>query len=102
MTRLFALIATLLSATLALGGPPTAGAGSVSVQLIALNDFHGNLEPPAAANGRFNSTEAGGAEYLATDLKHALSQNPNSSIVAAGDLVGASPLVSALFHDEPT
>jgi 5'-nucleotidase len=75
---------------------------SITVQLLAINDFHGNLEPPAGANGLIGRTPAGGAEYLATHLKNAIARNPNSIIVAAGDLIGASPLVSALFHDEPT
>jgi 5'-nucleotidase len=76
--------------------------GPVSVQLIAINDFHGNLEPPIGSNGLIGRTPAGGAEYLATHLKNDIARNPNSIIVAAGDLIGASPLVSALFHDEPT
>ena len=75
---------------------------SITVQLLAINDFHGNLEPPTGSNGLIGRTPAGGAEYLATHLKNAIARNPNSIIVAAGDLIGASPLVSALFHDEPT
>ena len=75
---------------------------SITVQLLAINDFHGNLEPPTGSNGLIDRTPAGGAEYLATHLKNAIARNPNSIIVAAGDLIGASPLVSALFHDEPT
>ena len=76
--------------------------GTVTVQLLAINDFHGNLNPPTGANGLIGRRAAGGAEYLATHLKNAVARNPNSIIVAAGDLIGASPLVSALFHDEPT
>ena len=38
------------------------------------------------------------AGYVA-DLK---SKNPNNVVVSAGDLIGASPLISALFHDEGT
>ncbi len=72
------------------------------MQLLAINDFHGHLEPPEGSNGRIGSTPAGGSEYLATHLARAVAQNPNSIVVAAGDLVGASPLLSALFHDEPT
>src|SRR5436190_19085570 len=75
---------------------------SITVQLLAINDFHGNLEPPTGSNGLIGRTPAGGAEYLATHLKNAIARNPNTIIVAAGDLIGASPLVSALFHDEPT
>jgi 5'-nucleotidase len=77
-------------------------AASVTVQLLAINDFHGNLEPPTGSNGLIGRTPAGGAEYLATHLKNAIARNPNAIVVAAGDLIGASPLVSALFHDEPT
>lgn len=76
--------------------------GSVTVQLLAFNDFHGHLEPPSASNGHINAIPAGGAEYLATHLKNAIAENPNSIVVSAGDLIGASPLVSSLFHDEPT
>lgn len=71
------------------------------MQLLAINDFHGNLEPPSGSNGRINASAAGGAEYLATHLANDIAQNPNSVVVAAGDLVGASPFVSSLFHDEP-
>src|SRR4051795_8294330 len=74
----------------------------VKLDLLAINDFHGNLEPPTGSSGRINNTNAGGAEYLATHLKNDVAQNPNSLVVAGGDLIGASPLLSGLFHDEPT
>ena len=46
---------------------------------------------------------AGGAEYLATHINDAASSaDPNTLVVAPGDHIGASPLVSGLFHDEPT
>jgi 5'-nucleotidase len=47
-------------------------------------------------------TPAGGAEYLATHIDALRDQNPNTLVVSAGDNIGASPLVSGLFHDEPT
>lgn len=77
------------------------------VQLLAFNDFHGNLEPPAGSSGRIAvsptaNVDAGGVEYLATHVKQLREQNSNTITVAAGDLIGASPLTSALFHDEPT
>jgi 5'-nucleotidase len=84
---------------------------TVDVQLLSFNDFHGNLQPPAGSSGEVSeqkpdgSTEkvaAGGAEYLATSLRKARKGNPYSVTAAAGDLVGASPLISGLFHDEPT
>jgi 5'-nucleotidase len=83
--------------------PPQAPANGVrdtQVQILAINDFHGNLEdgPGLMTNG----APSGGAEYLATHIRDLKAQNPNSVVVSAGDLIGASPLLSALFHDEPT
>jgi 5'-nucleotidase len=78
------------------------GKASVSVQLLAINDFHGNLEPPSGSSGRINGVDAGGSEYLATHLINDIQKNPNSLVIGAGDLIGASPLLSGLFHDEPT
>ena len=78
---------------------------SVPVQILAFNDFHGNLLPPG---GTVTTDEgapvpAGGIEYLATLVDRLRAGNPrNTAVVTAGDLIGASPLLSALFHDEPT
>jgi 5'-nucleotidase len=98
----FLIAAALLP--IALAGRQTAkpAADAVTVQLLAINDFHGNLEPPSGSNGVVNAIPAGGAPYLATHLKHAVAQNPNSIIVSAGDVIGASPLTSSLSHDEAT
>ncbi|WP_051399837.1 bifunctional metallophosphatase/5'-nucleotidase [Haloechinothrix halophila] len=74
----------------------------VEVQILGLNDFHGHLEPPGGFGGRVGSVDAGGAEYLATHIAELETTNANSIVVSAGDLIGASPLLSALFHDEPT
>jgi 5'-nucleotidase len=89
---------------LASAKPPTGPAAQkfVKVQILALNDFHGNLEPPTGSGGRIGSTNAGGVEYLATHVRNLRATNPNTLFVSAGDLVGATPLISALFHDEPT
>ncbi len=76
--------------------------GTVDVQILAVNDFHGNLEPPAGSSGRIGTINAGGAEYLATHIANLRATNPNTVVVSAGDMIGASPLLSALFHDEPT
>jgi 5'-nucleotidase len=100
--RRLLLPVALLSVPLALAQPPRGDETAVAVQILAFNDFHGNLEPPTGGNGRIGQDVAGGAEYLATHLTRAVEQQPNSIIVAAGDLVGASPLISGLFHDEPT
>ncbi|MGE3688590.1 MAG: bifunctional UDP-sugar hydrolase/5'-nucleotidase [Acidimicrobiia bacterium] len=76
---------------------------TVDIQILAINDFHGNLQPPAGSSGRVGTVNAGGAEYLATHVKTHEAANPkNTIVVSAGDLIGASPLLSGLFHDEPT
>ncbi len=107
----------LLSTTAPASAAPSAAAAGpkpVDVQLLALNDFHGNLEPPSGSSGRVQTgvdsagnavtVDAGGIEYLDTELRTlAEQQKKNNTItVAAGDLIGASPLLSAAFHDEPT
>ena len=58
-------------------------AATAQVQLLAVNDFHGNLEAPSGSSGLVNTTTAGGAEYLATHLKQDVAQKPNSLVVAA-------------------
>jgi 5'-nucleotidase len=69
------------------------------IQLLGVNDFHGNLEPPRQVDGR----TVGGAAYLASYLNEYEAENPKRTItVHAGDLVGATPLISSYFHDEPT
>ncbi|WP_055628236.1 bifunctional metallophosphatase/5'-nucleotidase [Streptomyces hirsutus] len=81
------------------------------VQLLSFNDLHGNLEPPTGSSGRVThlhedgtteNIDAGGVEYLATHLREARKGNRYSVTAAGGDMVGASPLISGLFHDEPT
>ena len=93
----------------------------MDVQILSFNDFHGNLEPPSGSSGRIVTDhklgtdaktgatiavdvtqDAGGVEYLATHLKEAREGHKNTLTVAAGDIIGASPLLSAAFHDEPT
>ena len=80
----------------------SSAAQAVTVQLLAINDLHGNLEPRSGPSASIEGVPAGGVEYLATHLARDAAENPNTLIVAAGDLIGASPLLSALFHDEPT
>lgn len=74
----------------------------VDVHVLAFNDFHGHLDPPDGANGRIGTTDAGGVEYLASHLKQLRAVHPNTITVSAGDNIGASPLLSGMFHDEPT
>jgi 5'-nucleotidase len=70
---------------------------TVELQILAINDFHGNI---ATSSGSFGGT--GRADYLAANIAAAEAGADNSIFVSAGDLIGASPLLSALFHDEPT
>ncbi len=79
-------------------------AKSITVKIIAFNDFHGYLQSPGKmpADAQSPAVPAGGADALASYVKSLTAENPNHVVVAAGDLIGASPLVSALFHDEPT
>jgi len=93
--------------------PPSraeAQAAPVDLRILAINDFHGYLQPPPGGiriadpgdKSKKIAVEAGGAEQMATLVKQ-LRQGANNAIfVAAGDLIGASPFLSALFHDEPT
>lgn len=89
---------------------PAVRAQNVPVRIIGINDFHGHLEPGddtiAVANptdpSRTIPLRSGGASYLATRIAQLRAEQPNHVVVSAGDLVGASPLTSALFQDEPT
>ena len=99
----------LLGCCLALACLDLALAAEATVKIIGFNDFHGNLESPgsfgvqAAGSGTaILDTEAGGADMLAAYVAGLKQENPYSVLVSAGDLIGASPLISALFHDEPT
>ena len=90
--------------------PLAASAQNVALRIIAINDFHGHLEPAdntiavsdPANPERTVPLRAGGAAFLAARINQLKAEQPRHVIVSAGDLVGASPLTSALFHDEPT
>jgi 5'-nucleotidase len=110
-------------------GGTEAGLPPINVEILAFNDFHGNLRPPSPSNGvllaKANDPIAqdagipveagtgdaggyslalftGGAAYFASHVASLRAQNPNNLLVSAGDLTGASPLISALYDDEPT
>ncbi|WBB74027.1 bifunctional metallophosphatase/5'-nucleotidase [Micromonospora sp. WMMD1128] len=103
---LAALTATAFTAVAVHPDQAEAHSKPVDVQLLAINDLHGNLEPPTGSSGTIDGQTAGGVEYLASHLKAmraaAKKQGKGTVTVAAGDLIGASPLLSAAFHDEPT
>jgi 5'-nucleotidase len=85
-------------------------AAPVELRILAINDFHGNLRPPPGGiriadpddPTKKIAVAAGGAEYMATLVKQLRAGKNNTIFVAAGDLIGASPFLSAMFHDEPT
>ncbi|MCP9223529.1 bifunctional metallophosphatase/5'-nucleotidase [Erythrobacter sp. LQ02-29] len=87
---------------------PTDTSATTDVQLLALNDFHGNLEAPQSAlryrdaNGLEQNTVLGGGAQMATRLEQLRQGHKQTITVAAGDLIGASPLISAYYLDEPT
>lgn len=75
----------------------------IELQVIAINDFHGNIEPPATAiDVGGQQRNLGGAAYLATKVQGLRRAGLPTITVSAGDLIGASPLTSAYFLDEPT
>lgn len=102
-------VATTGAAGGARAGADGAGA-TVRLRLLAFNDFHGQLEPGGwtlrlrdpADPARTLTVGAGGAAYFATLVRRLRAEAPHAIVVSAGDLVGASPLASALFRDEPT
>ena len=79
----------------------------VEVGIVAINDFHGALEPPrqyvTAPNGQGGTVAvpAGGAAWLASAVDSVRAKYPNHVTVAAGDLISASPLTSSIYLDEP-
>ena len=87
-----------------------AASATVDVKIIAFNDFHGNLRTPSlrvavpdasqSTGMRFES--AGGIEQFSALVQTLKAKNKNFAVVSAGDMVGATPLLSALFRDEPT
>jgi len=97
-------------ALLAASPAPAQSQSPVELRILAINDFHGNLRPPPGGiritdpddKAKKISVPAGGAEYMATLVKQLREGHANTIFVAAGDLIGASPLLSGLFHDEPT
>lgn len=112
-------VSSLLFVGSALAAPPETRSkprNTIKVRVIAFNDFHGNID---GANLTLRSdadgiclrnpsgqcaagVPAGGVDYMAGLVKQLKARASNNVVVSAGDLIGASPLNSSLFHDEPT
>jgi len=106
MRKLFAASAAFLAAACTTI-PQRQAAVPVEVQILAFNDFHGNLETPppvvvTEADGTKHKIVSGGAAHLAAALSGLRAGHPNTVTVSAGDTIGASPLISANYLDEPT
>ncbi len=108
MRQIFIVAALLaVSGCATTQGIPTT-AEPVDVRIIGFNDFHGALDPPKAATEFTNAAgdkirvPSGGVAYLASAVDSLKAGQSNTVVVAAGDLIGASPLSSSLFLDEPS
>ena len=107
MRRTLPMLVTLLTC---LASTHAQAADRVPLRILAINDLHGNLEPPPGGiriddptnKDRKIRVNAGGVEHMATLVKQLRADHKNAIFVAAGDLIGASPFLSAMFHDEPT
>ena len=107
----FAAFAACALAALLTGCATPVAPEPVKVRLIALNDLHGNLEttaglslpwPDPANRERALRLNAGGAAPLAGLLAALRAGAPNSLVLHGGDLIGGTPLISALFLHEST
>src|SRR5216684_1587469 len=106
-----AILATaLMLNALASRADSQTSAPPVELRILAINDFHGNLLPPTGGIRIADPDDktkkivvpAGGAEHMATLVRQLRQGTKNTIFVAAGDLIGASPFLSAMFHDEPS
>ena len=117
MKRILSIVAVALLVAACAQVPPVAtppatpqASATVEVKIIAFNDFHGNLKTPSlrvpvpdptqSTGIRFDP--AGGVEQFSALVQSLKAKNRNVAVVSAGDMVGATPLLSALFNDEPT
>ncbi|WP_373717289.1 bifunctional UDP-sugar hydrolase/5'-nucleotidase [Roseateles sp.] len=104
--------AIVLATALLAGCASSTAPKPVELTLFSINDFHGNIQPaqptplmprlPDPASGELKAQPAGGVAHLASALAELRSRRPDSLVVAGGDLIGASPLISGLLSDEPT
>jgi 5'-nucleotidase len=112
LVAIAALAVAIVAAPSALAepGPTEKDEKLAHVRLLGFNDLHGHLEANTPGTisvacctptGGPINVPAGGAEYFATHVKALGSEDPDTWVLGAGDMIGASPLLSGLFHDEP-
>lgn len=107
----FLAVSSLALAALLTGCATPQPPSTTTLTLLSINDFHGNIQAvrptplmprlPDAATGEVKPQAAGGVAHLATALTQLKARNPDALVVAGGDLIGASPLISGLLRDEP-
>ncbi|THC43972.1 bifunctional UDP-sugar hydrolase/5'-nucleotidase [Massilia sp. Mn16-1_5] len=98
---------SILALALLAAGCTTTPRGPVTLNLVAINDFHGNLEPSkytytSAATGKSETLRAGGIEALSGALAAWRKEDKDLLFIGAGDLIGASPALSSMWADEPS
>lgn len=108
----FRLSAVVIAGLLLAGCATPPPGKTTELTLLSINDFHGNIQPakptplmprlPDPVTGEVKPQPAGGVAHLATALAQLKAKNPDALLVAGGDLIGASPLISNLLRDEPT
>ena len=98
--------AALVASAFLLAGCATAPQAPIEINLVAMNDFHGNLEPSrfndVGPDGKPMTVQAGGIEAVASAVNAWRAQDPQLLLVGAGDLVGGTPAMSSMWNDEPT
>ena len=102
LVAMLGILALALTSGATSNNPVIEDGSELEVQILALNDFHGNLQPPAGSSGRVGRRMRAGRSTSRRTSRRSRRRTRNSIVVSAGDLIGASPLLSALFHDEPT
>ena len=117
MQRVISILVIALLATSCAQAPTTVTSAkaqeksaTVEVKIIAFNDFHGNLKTPSLRVAVPDATQstglrfdpAGGIEQFSAVVQALKAKNKNFAVVSAGDMIGATPLLSAFFKDEPT
>jgi 5'-nucleotidase len=78
---------------------------AVEINLVALNDFHGQLEAHSklvTVDGKETRITVGGIDNMAGAIALWRREDPQLMVVGAGDLIGASPVLSGMYADEPT
>ncbi|MGC1328723.1 metallophosphoesterase, partial [Pseudomonas sp.] len=80
----------------------------VTINIAAVNDFHGNLVatplsyPMPSAPGGKVVMKAGGIDALSGVIAQLRQQDPHLLLIGGGDMIGGSPPISSMWADEPT